>query len=57
MLTMKRNVSAVCKTMGKFLLLQHGEKKYYPLNYYDNKGYVENLWMFKYQLIKESSCY
>jgi citrate synthase len=41
----KRNVSAVCKTMGKFLMqLGHIEKYGYPLNYYDNtKGYVEKL--------------
>jgi citrate synthase len=49
----KEMYHAVCKTMGKFLVLQHGriEKHGYPLNYYDNtKGYVENFMrlMFDY---------
>lgn len=45
---------AVCKTMGKFLVIATWTyRKYmgYPLNYYDNtKGYVENFMHLMYEL-------
>jgi citrate synthase len=52
----KRNVSAVCKTMGKFLVIATWTYRSmgYPLNYYDNtKGYVENFMELMFKLPTE----
>jgi citrate synthase len=49
----EKEMYAVCKTMGKFLVIatwtyrKHG----YPLNYYDNtKGYVENFMKLMFEI-------
>ncbi|MCP1994775.1 citrate synthase [Flavobacterium sp. HSC-61S13] len=48
---------AVCKTMGKFLVIAtwtYRKTKGYPLNYYDNtKGYVDNFMRLMFELPTE----
>ena len=50
----KEMYEAVCKTMGKFLVIAtwtYRKMMGYPLNYYDNtKGYVENFMHLMFQL-------
>ncbi|RAR47200.1 citrate synthase [Flavobacterium lacus] len=50
----KEMYEAVCKTMGKFLVIAtwtYRKSMGYPLNYYDNtKGYVENFMHLMYEL-------
>lgn len=50
----KEMYEAVCKTMGKFLVIAtwtYRKSMGYPLNYYDNtKGYVENFMHLMFQL-------
>jgi citrate synthase len=50
----KEMYEAVCKTMGKFLVIAtwtYRKSKGYPLNYYDNtKGYVENFMHLMFEL-------
>ena len=50
----KEMYDAVCKTMGKFMVLAtwtYRKTSGYPLNYYDNtKGYVENFLHLMFQL-------
>ncbi|OCB76584.1 citrate synthase [Flavobacterium crassostreae] len=50
----KEMYHAVCKTMGKFLVIAtwtYRKSMGYPLNYYDNtKGYVENFMRLMFQL-------
>ena len=50
----KEMYEAVCKTMGKFLVIAtwtYRKRMGYPLNYYDNtKGYVENFMRLMFEL-------
>ena len=50
----KEMYEAICKTMGKFLVLAtwtYRKSMGYPLNYYDNtKGYVENFMRLMFEL-------
>ena len=50
----KEMYEAVCKTMGKFLVIAtwtYRKNMGYPLNYYDNtKGYVENFMQLMFEL-------
>ena len=50
----KEMYEAVCKTMGKFLVIAtwtYRKSMGYPLNYYDNtKGYVENFMRLMFEL-------
>jgi citrate synthase len=50
----KEMYEAVCKTMGKFLVIAtwtYRKTMGYPLNYYDNtKGYVENFMRLMFEL-------
>ena len=50
----KEMYEAVCKTMGKFLVIAtwtYRKMKDYPLNYYDNtQGYVENFMQLMFKL-------
>jgi citrate synthase len=50
----KEMYEAVCKTMGKFLVIAtwtYRKKMGFPLNYYDNtKGYVENFMKLMFEL-------
>jgi citrate synthase len=50
----KEMYNAVCKTMGKFLVIAtwtYRKSMGYPLNYYDNtKGYVENFMKLMFEL-------
>jgi citrate synthase len=50
----KEMYEAVCKTMGKFLVIAtwtYRKSMGYPLNYYDNtKGYVENFMHLMFEL-------
>ena len=53
----KEMYEAVCKTMGKFLVIAtwtYRKSMGYPLNYYDNtKGYVENFMRLMFELPTE----
>ncbi|KQB44171.1 Citrate synthase [Flavobacterium daejeonense] len=53
----KELYQAVCKTMGKFLVIAtwtYRKSMGYPLNYYDNtKGYVENFMRLMFQIPTE----
>ncbi len=53
----KEMYEAVCKTMGKFLVIAtwtYRKSMGYPLNYYDNtKGYVENFMRLMFELHTE----
>jgi citrate synthase len=53
----KEMYQAVCKTMGKFLVIAtwtYRKSMGYPLNYYDNtKGYVENFMRLMFELPTE----
>lgn len=53
----KEMYDAVCKTMGKFLVIAtwtYRKTKGYPLNYYDNtKGYVDNFMRLMFELPTE----
>ncbi len=53
----KEMYDAVCKTMGKFLVIAtwtYRKTKGYPLNYYDNtKGYVDNFLRLMFELPTE----
>ncbi|MFV8335321.1 citrate synthase [Flavobacterium sp. RSP29] len=53
----KEMYEAVCKTMGKFLVIAtwtYRKSMGYPLNYYDNtKGYVENFMCLMFELPTE----
>lgn len=53
----KEMYDAVCKTMGKFLVIAtwtYRKMKGYPLNYYDNtKGYVENFMRLMFEIPTE----
>jgi citrate synthase len=53
----KEMYEAICKTMGKFLVLAtwtYRKSMGYPLNYYDNtKGYVENFMRLMFELPTE----
>ncbi|WNM20197.1 citrate synthase [Flavobacterium capsici] len=53
----KEMYEAVCKTMGKFLVIAtwtYRKMKGYPLNYYDNtKGYVENFMRLMFEIPTE----
>jgi citrate synthase len=53
----KEMYEAVCKTMGKFLVIAtwtYRKSMCYPLNYYDNtKGYVENFMRLMFELPTE----
>jgi len=53
----KEMYDAVCKTMGKFLVIAtwtYRKSMGYPLNYYDNtKGYVENFMRLMFELPTE----